>query len=62
MSPANHAVLAQELLDAARTGIPLPPLTERHPDLGLDGAYAIQLAQVRARTGGEVRVMATRSG
>jgi 2-keto-4-pentenoate hydratase len=50
------------LLDAARTGIPLPPLTERHPDLGLDGAYAIQLAQVRARTGGEVRVSGHKIG
>lgn len=62
MSPANHAVLAQELLNAAKTGVPVPPLTERHPDLGLDGAYAIQLAQVRARAGVGARVSGHKIG
>ncbi|MFG2276077.1 2-keto-4-pentenoate hydratase [Streptomyces chartreusis] len=62
MSPANHSILAQELLEAAKTGIPVPPLTERHPDLGLDDAYAIQLAQVKARTGLGARVSGHKIG
>ncbi|GFE13197.1 2-keto-4-pentenoate hydratase [Streptomyces glebosus] len=61
-APADHAALAEELLTAHRTGVPVPPLTERHPDLGLDGAYAIQLAQVRARTGVGARVSGHKIG
>ncbi|MFK0112999.1 2-keto-4-pentenoate hydratase [Streptomyces sp. NPDC091217] len=62
MSAADHAVLAEELLTAGRTGIPVPPLTERHPDLGLDAAYAIQLAQVRSREGAGARVSGHKIG
>lgn len=62
MSPADHAALAEELLTAGRTGIPVPPLTERHPDLGLDGAYAVQLAQVRARRGAGTQVSGHKIG
>lgn len=62
MSAADHAALAQELLNASRTGTPVRPLTERHPDLGLDGAYAIQLAQVRARTGAGASVSGHKIG
>jgi 2-keto-4-pentenoate hydratase len=38
--------LASALLDAFQTGIPVEPLTARHPDLTVDDAYAIQRALV----------------
>lgn len=34
--------LADELWQAYRTGVPVEPLTKRHPDLTIDDAYAIQ--------------------
>jgi 2-keto-4-pentenoate hydratase len=40
---------ASALLRAYETRVPLRPLTETHPELGLDDAYAIQLAQVDGR-------------
>jgi 2-oxopent-4-enoate hydratase len=36
------AELAGELWEADRTGTPVAPLTERHPELVIDDAYAIQ--------------------
>jgi 2-oxopent-4-enoate hydratase len=43
------AGLAAELLDAARTRVPIPPLTARHPQLTVADAYAIQGLVARAR-------------
>lgn len=34
--------LADELFEADRSGVPVDPLTDRHPELGIDDAYAIQ--------------------
>ncbi|RZQ63762.1 2-keto-4-pentenoate hydratase [Amycolatopsis suaedae] len=49
-----HAALAEELL-AAYGAKPVPPLIERHPELTVDDAYAIQRAQVdRWLAGGAV--------
>ncbi|GAB3569478.1 fumarylacetoacetate hydrolase family protein [Arthrobacter alkaliphilus] len=39
---------AQALLEAYRTHQTVPPLTDTIPDLGIEGAYGIQLAQVEA--------------
>jgi 2-keto-4-pentenoate hydratase len=39
---------AQALLEAYRTRQTVAPLTESAPDLGVEGAYGIQLAQVQA--------------
>lgn len=39
---------AAELMEAYRTRRPIAPITEREPNLTLDDAYAIQLAQVDA--------------
>jgi 2-keto-4-pentenoate hydratase len=38
--------VADELLDAFERGVPVDPLRARHPDLDVDGAYAIQRALV----------------
>ena len=43
---------AAALLGAYDSRIPVPPLTAGQPDLSLDDAYAIQLAQVAAWTAG----------
>jgi 2-keto-4-pentenoate hydratase len=40
--------LADRLLDAARTGTPIPPLTSEHPDLDVADAYAIQSAVIES--------------
>jgi 2-oxopent-4-enoate hydratase len=34
--------LGDELWTAGRTAVPVEPLTERHPDLGIEDSYAIQ--------------------
>lgn len=41
--------LAKELRVAEETRQPVEPLSERHPELTVDDAYAIQLENVRAR-------------
>lgn len=48
MTISTHDNAAQELLEAYRTGQPVEPLTASTPDLGIEGAYSIQLAQVQA--------------
>jgi 2-keto-4-pentenoate hydratase len=42
--------LAAELIDAARTLHPVPPLSERYPELDADDAYQIQQAQLSIHT------------
>ena len=42
---ALHERLADELLEARRTGVAVAPLARRHPDLDLDDAYAVQQLQ-----------------
>ncbi|MEV7649120.1 2-keto-4-pentenoate hydratase [Arthrobacter sp. NPDC089319] len=45
----------ETLLGAYNTGTPIPPLTQTHPALGLEEAYAIQMAQVETwQRGGRV--------
>ncbi|MEW2355041.1 2-keto-4-pentenoate hydratase [Spirillospora sp. NPDC029432] len=46
MDPASVEKAAGALLGAYATGIPVRPLTEEAPGLSLEGAYAIQRAQV----------------
>ena len=47
---------ARDLLQAERTATPIEPLTARIPDLGVDGAYAIQRAgrALRLADGGRI--------
>lgn len=46
MNEATRAEAARLLLDAYRTGKPIPPLTTTYPELTLDEAYAVQLLQI----------------
>jgi len=41
--------LGLELFDALGNGLTLAPLTERHPELGIDDAYHISLASLKLR-------------
>ncbi|UWQ13552.1 2-oxo-hepta-3-ene-1,7-dioic acid hydratase [Aliiroseovarius sp. M344] len=44
MTPDEHAAAAAELLAAERTGRQIGLLTLRHPEMGMDDAYAVQNA------------------
>ena len=44
MTPDEHAAAAAELLTAERTGKQIGLLTLRHPEMGMDDAYAVQNA------------------
>lgn len=57
-----HRELAAELWDADRTAVPIAPLTERHPDLVLDDAYAIQTVNVDRRLAEGRRVVGRKVG
>jgi 2-keto-4-pentenoate hydratase len=50
MDVATHAVVAKDLLAAARSRRPIDPVSQSFPGLTLDDAYAIQLEQVRTWT------------
>ena len=54
--------LADELWDADRTAKPIAPLTERHPDLVLDDAYAIQTINIDRRVADGQRVIGRKVG
>lgn len=49
MNADDHARAADDLLRAERTGEQIGLLTKRHPDMGMDDAYAIQNAIYRAK-------------
>lgn len=44
MTPADHAKAAADLLQAEATGEQIGLLTRKHPDMGMDDAYAVQNA------------------
>ncbi|WP_305989199.1 2-oxo-hept-4-ene-1,7-dioate hydratase [Roseibium sp. MMSF_3544] len=44
MTPDDHARAARDLLEAERTGEQIGLLSLRHPEMGMDDAYAIQNA------------------
>ncbi|MDT0683065.1 2-oxo-hepta-3-ene-1,7-dioic acid hydratase [Roseicyclus sp. F158] len=49
MSPEDHARAAADLLRAEATGRQIGLLSLRHPDIGMDDAYAVQTAIQRAK-------------
>ncbi|WP_224816411.1 2-oxo-hept-4-ene-1,7-dioate hydratase [Hasllibacter sp. MH4015] len=49
MTPDDHARAAEDLLEAERTGRQIGLLSKRHPDMGMDDAYAVQNAIYRAK-------------
>ncbi|MCK0138131.1 2-oxo-hept-4-ene-1,7-dioate hydratase [Aliiroseovarius sp. F47248L] len=44
MTPDDHATAAADLLEAERTGQQIGLLSLRHPEMGMDDAYAVQNA------------------
>ena len=54
--------LAAELWDADRTAVPIAPLTERHPELVLADAYAIQTINIDRRVAEGQRVIGRKVG
>ena len=59
---ALHHELADELWEADRSAKPVAPLTERHPDLVLDDAYAIQTINIERRIAAGQRVIGRKVG
>ncbi len=59
---ALHQQLADELWEADRSAKPVAPLTERHPDLVLDDAYAIQTINIDRRVDQGQRVIGRKVG
>ncbi len=49
MTPQDHAQAAADLLQAEQTGEQIGLLTKRHPEMGMDDAYAVQNAIYRAK-------------
>lgn len=49
MTPDDHAQTARALVRAEKTGKQIGLLTQAHPDMGMDDAYAVQNAICRAK-------------
>lgn len=49
MTPQDHAAAAADLLAAEQSGTQIGLLTLRHPDMGMDDAYAVQNAILSAK-------------
>jgi 2-keto-4-pentenoate hydratase len=54
--------LADELWQVGQTGVPVEPLTKRHPELGIEDAYAIQSANIERRVAEGARVAGRKVG
>lgn len=54
--------LASELLEAERSRVPIAPLTERHPEISVSDAYAVQLAIIGHKTANGARVVGKKIG
>jgi 2-keto-4-pentenoate hydratase len=57
-----HELLAAELAYAERTRRPVAPLTERHPGLSVEDAYAVQQVNVERRTAAGERIVGRKVG
>jgi len=54
--------LADELWQADQTARPVQPLTDRHPELGIEDAYAIQTLNADRRLAGGARIIGRKIG
>ncbi len=57
-----HQQLADELWEADRTAKPIPPLTDRYPDLVIEDAYAIQTVNIDRRIAAGERAIGRKVG
>ncbi|MFW6057184.1 MAG: 2-keto-4-pentenoate hydratase [Chloroflexota bacterium] len=65
MTTLSHSVIrsvAEELLEAERTHVPIAALSERHPGATYDDAYAIQMLTVNARVESGARITGAKTG
>lgn len=62
MTPEDHARAAADLLKAEQTGAQIGLLTKRHPEMGMDDAYAVQTAIYRAKLAQGRRVVGWKIG
>ena len=54
--------LADELWQAEQTGVPVEPLTKRHPSLGIENAYTIQSLNIDRHLAQGARVCGRKVG
>jgi 2-keto-4-pentenoate hydratase len=57
-----HRTLADELWQADTTAVPISPLTDRHPDLTIEDAYAIQSVNISRRVENGERICGRKIG
>ena len=62
MDPTLIAGLGDELYAALQDARTVPPLSERHPDIGIDDAYRISLHMLRRREAAGERVVGKKIG
>ena len=62
MTPQEHSVAAADLLNAETTGEQISILSLRHPEMGMDDAYAIQNAIYRAKIAAGRKVIGWKIG
>lgn len=62
MTPEDHAAAAADLLSAEATGKQVGLLTRRHPEMGMDDAYAVQNAIYRAKLAQSRKVIGWKIG
>ena len=62
MTPNDHATAAADLLNAERTGRQIGLLSLRHPEMGMDDAYAVQNAIYRQKLAEGRRVIGWKIG
>ncbi len=62
MTPQDHSSAAADLLRAEATGQQIGLLTLRHPEMGMDDAYAVQNAIARAKLEAGRRVIGWKIG
>jgi 2-keto-4-pentenoate hydratase len=54
--------LADQLWEASRTRVPIEPLTDRHPDLGVSDSYAIQTRTIERRVAAGANIRGRKIG
>lgn len=62
MTPQDHARAAADLLNAEQTGQQIGLLSKRHPEMGMDDAYAVQNAIYRAKLAAGQKVIGWKIG
>ncbi|WP_434119644.1 2-oxopent-4-enoate hydratase [Pseudomonas fortuita] len=62
MSTFEIQKIGQQLHQALQSGEPLAPLTDSHPDMTLEQAYAVQLAMIQPRLDAGAKVIGKKIG